>query len=814
MAEGLPNEVAELAVVMRGIATDFTEAMEDMRDELQQTKLKAKETARAVNSAMDFDKAMREMERLEDKMEEVGDQMSQLKSRAELVDGTEIDIEVNADQEQLAIARQDVLSVDELEGGQLQTPEADINTDPARDAIDELEDDIESAVAKLEVLDGKSVDVDLDEDRFGDVSRRTVIGGSGGGGGGGGGGGRGIERDLSRLQDELFAVINIFRKISAVSKGIVSIIAVVIAAFATLITAVGGLTAAAVALGSQFGKADLRSTLTRLEQVFTGVAAEFVDAFAPIIQNQLAPFLIQFANDLRAAIPKLKQLTRNNLPEILSVLDGIVPAVVDFIQAMESITDAVDIVRDGFSLLMTPINMAGRMFTRGIGSLVESMGFQTGKDSVYGTGLLPTDEVSFQKRLERFQEAVSDFQREGSNRQTPGDSNFEGEVLSRRARDTIVELQRTLEMIDDLRGAEIITFPEAVSQRLSNMRSALEEILKIRSRTKGGEAVQNALERFGLPGIDSVKGLKQEIRSLQKEQLKSQTFFDTAQIEGGFGGFFNKMKETEKRFAKFIREYRKLPSVTLRSEEAVRELLRSMGRGPEEIDRIIKRLQNVKPLLFKITEAFRGFLRSLGQGFAEVFTNLIFKAFERGKSELEKARQKLNKIQLTQQLADARSRLASGDLTSLEFRATQQRIKVLRKELQKANKAVSAIGGAFRSMAQVAKQALQQLIQKLLVAIGKALILKALNAASGISGAGSIVGAIGQLIGSIGGGGGGGGGNSLGPGNFPTSPGGPTLASRTGRTAQLRGNNVIIPAETIGNAVNLGNSNQRRTGRT
>jgi hypothetical protein len=436
--------------------------------------------------------------------------------------------------------------------------------------------------------------------------------------------------------------------------------------------------------------------------------------------------------------------------------------------------------------------------------------------------------------MEAFREAVIDFLQSsgfaGQEVSFPGIGSIQvperetnasldraqpGARLSATASQRLQEARRVLQMADDLRGAEIITFPEATETRLSELRSVLEELLKIRARTDGGGAVENALDDFGLRDINSIEGLQNRIRTLQRQQVREQFSFDRSGLQNSLRGVINKGRQIEKRAVQFVRKFRELPSVTLESEKQVRSLLQSLGLAPDRIDRIVKRLRNMTPVLQKVQEAFKGFLRQLGEGFAEVFTDLIFSAFERGKSELEKARQKLSKIQLKQQLADARSRLASGDLTSLEFRATQQRIKVLRKELQKANKTVSAIGGAFRSMAQVAKQALQQLIQKLIVAIGKALILKALNAASGISGASSIVGAVGQLIGSIGGGGGGGGGGSgLGPGNFPTSPGGPTVASRTGRTAQLRGNSVIIPAETLGNAVNLGNSNQKRTGRS
>lgn len=793
MAEGLPDEFAELAVVVRGAVADFNAAMEDMQDTIDETRRKAERAGRSIEDALGLGRARRGVRSTRAELEDLGDEISQVVAQAEALDGKEIDVSIDFDK-------------DSFSGG-----------------------------AAASGGSGMS-DLDEEAEKTADSYEKNRSGASN------------VSREWARLQDELFAVVQIFKAMPPQVKVFLGALATAAVSFATVGAAAGGLAAAATGLASVIGNQGIRSSLFRLRQEFVALGKEFTDAFTPLIRRVIIPAGRRFANELRDVIPELRGIARRQLPELARAIPQLVDAVVGFVQAMEAVTDFFQVLSLTGPRLVQSLRKNLQVdlpFGGAIQDLGSLLGFG-GQTKIFGDMTL-TDalkELGVPRVLETkdpdkginelFREAVIDFLQSsgfgGQEVSFPGvgtvqvperESNASldraqpGERLSATASQRLQEARRVLQMADDLRGAEIITFPEATETRLSELRSVLEELLKIRARTDGGGAVENALNEFGLPDIDSVKELQMRVRELQRQQVRSQFEFDRQGLQNSLRGVINKGRQIEKRAVQFVRKFRELPSVTLESEKQVRSLLQSLGLAPDRIDRIVKRLRNMTPVLQKVQEAFKGFLRQLGEGFAEVFTDLIFSAFERGKSELEKARQKLNKIQLQQQLADARSRLASGDLTSLEFRATQQRIKVLRKELQKANKTVSAIGGAFRSMAQVAKQALQQLIQKLIVAIGKALILKALNASSGISGASSIVGAIGQLIGSIGGGGGGGGGGSgLGPGNFPTSPGGPTVASRTGRTAQLRGNSVIIPAETLGNAVNLGNSNQKRTGRS
>lgn len=793
MAEGLPDEFAELAVVVRGAVADFNAAMEDMQDTIDETRRKAERAGRSIEDALGLGRARRGVRATKSELEDLGDEISQVVAQAEALDGKEIDVSVDLDK-------------DSFSGGAAATG------------------------------GGGMSELDEEAEKTADSYKKNRSGS------------RSVSREWARLQDELFAVVQIFKAMPPQVKVFLGALATAAVSFATVGAAAGGLAAAATGLASVIGNQDIRSSLFRLRQEFVALGKQFTDAFTPLIRRVIIPAGRRLANELRDTIPELRDLARRQLPELARAIPRLVDPILEFVRTMEQVTDAFQVLslagprlvqslRENFQIdapLGGALQDLGSML--GFGGQTEIFGDMTLTEAMKALGVprvLETKEPN--KGInEAFREAVIDFLQSsglgGEEVSFPGvgtiqvperESNASlgrptpGERLSATASQRLQEARRVLQMADDLRGANIITIPEATESRLNELRSVLEELLKIRARTDGGGAVENALDEFGLRNIGSIEGLQNRIRTLQRQQVREQFSFDRSGLQNSLRGVINKGRKIEKRAVQFVRKFRELPSVTLETEKQVRSLLQNLGLAPDRIDRIIKRLRGMTPVLQKVQEAFKGFLRQIGEGFAKAFTDLIFSAFQSGKSELEKARQKLSKIQLKQQLADAQSRLASGDLTSLEFRATQQRIKVLRKELQKANKTVSAIGGAFRSMAQVAKQALQQLIQKLIVAIGKALILKALNAASGISGASSIVGAIGQLIGSIGGGGGGGpSGNGLGPGNFPTSPGGPTTASRTGRTARLRGNSVIIPAETIGNAVNLGNSNQRRTGRT
>jgi hypothetical protein len=116
------------------------------------------------------------------------------------------------------------------------------------------------------------------------------------------------------------------------------------------------------------------------------------------------------------------------------------------------------------------------------------------------------------------------------------------------------------------------------------------------------------------------------------------------------------------------------------------------------------------------------------------------------------------------------------ELANKGTRVATKRMKLLRMEAKRLREETTAIGVAFQKMKDIAMRALQQLIQQILVAIGKAIILKVLTALPGAGGASSIVGAIGGFLGGLFGGGGGGG---------RRVPSGPPVAARGGGEVRI-----------------------------
>lgn len=777
MAEGLPDEIAELAVVLRGIVTDFNDAMEEVRDELEQTKRKAQAAADAINDAMDFGRASAKMDRFEEKLEALGNEALTTKAKLESLSGTDVDIDTD-------------------------------------DNLGATTTKVQGTIAALEALDDKDVevDVDLDRDTFGRVAGSLSAPG-GGGGGGDRGLRRSLEQDLSRLQDELFAVINIARKLGPVFQGLLVIVGTAVVAFATLIGAVGGLTVAATALASQLGKSDLRSAITRVEQAFVGLGAEFVDAFAPLIRNQVIPFLTQFANNLRAVIPDLVRLARENLPELLSALDDWPRAIVRFIERMETVVDVFDLIRDGVNLLTQAIRRVAQIFFTYAATGAEDLfGFDSGIDF--------QEQLQEQNRLlnedfEAFFEAWRDL-RGGGGAGYDGEDRFTGQLLSRRARETLQELQRTFGMIDELRGANIITLPEATSQRLSQLRSALEEILKIRERTDGQAAVDNALQRFGLPSIDSVEELKQRVRELQRDALEDQFQFDRSQLETGVFGPLQTTQKVEQRAVKFVRQFRDLASASAQGREEIRGLLKNMGLTGDQIDRIIERLREVTPIVDKIAQSVNEFASDISDTLASGLISAFRGLFDQGMSQLQRMQRRVRELRIRQRIRRTSDQLFDPETSALQSSIAIQRIGILRKQLQQVRDETNAVAQAFKNMARAAGRAVEQLAQKILRDLIQRAVLQLIRLLPGAGGAGSIAGGIFGFVGSLFGGDGGGGGGGM-VGNFPM--GGPTTAARAGGAAiqggqaQIVGNSLVVPVELMDKATQQGQTLNERTGR-
>lgn len=621
--------------------------------------------------------------------------------------------------------------------------------------LERVGDEITKVAAKAEALDGKDIDIDVDSGGGGfDLSPRT----GGSGGGGSSPSSRKFEQDLSRLNDEIFALFNIFRKMSGAMKVFTSTILAAVVSFGTVIAAVGGLAAAATALATKLGGRALRRSIGVAKRAFVEVGRQFVDAMAPVIRNQIVPFLLAFAQELRAVIPELVALTRNNLPELTSALTDWVEGIVDFVQLMETVTDVFDVVKDGLFLLNAAILRA----SQGMADLIPGIDFGE-NESVARV----FQGATVQEQFNLFLEAIRDLF-------GGGDTTVEGGSAEGLRGPTQKAVQRIREMRNQLaalgtrfgsfaQGAnmgDILTPPKLASQRLSAYKGAFQEVLKLSK--KADTSIKGAFKQVfgdttGAP--QSLSELKDLVLLFQKRAAKTKFRFGLGEVRDGMKGVIQKGQEAEKMAVQFVRKFRKLPGVALESKEAVRGLLQQFNLAPGRIDQIITRLRGMTPVVDKARKAFRGFLRSIGEGVAGFLSKTLL-----GMQNLEEQalRNKIRIGQLNQKMFE---------LANKGTRQAARRMKLLRKEAARLRKETTKIGVAFQKMKDMALRALQQLIQKLIVAIGKAVLLKALNAIPGVSGASSLVGGIGQLLGFVGGGSGGSGGSTL--------PAGPPIASRT-----------------------------------
>lgn len=627
----------------------------------------------------------------------------------------------------------------------LSTGEARRDLSRTEAELEDVGDEIEQTAAKAEALDGKDIDIDVDHDNF-DLT--PVVGGSSGGGGGGGGGrdpiNRKFEQDLSRLNDEVFALVNIFRKMSMAGKSLILGITTAIVSFATLIGSVGGLATAAAALATKLGDRELRRSMGVARRAFVEVGRQFVDAMAPVIRNQIVPFLLKFAQELRSVIPELVTLTRRNLPELTTALTGMVDGVVGFAQVMETVTDGFDLIKDAVLLLETAM-------LRGAQEMLELAGLDIAgslaeRSAVFSEGTL-------QERMDLLFESIQDMGRslgfagetflgvqirESDTEDGPKADASGLRGPSMKAVERLRKYRRELEKINQKQDASLLTRPEVAQQKLKAAESALDELLKL-----DANAAKNVAP-------ETIEALKDRVDRLRIAVVTAKGEFDLSQLQGGFKGVISKAQKSEKRLVKMVQEMRKLPGVALDSKEAVRSFLSDFGVADDRIEQVITRLRGITPLVDKIRKSFQEFLNQLGQGFAETLTTIIFQF---GKLEEQALQNQLRISQLNERmfkLADEGTKQAA------------KRMRLLRKEAARLREETTAIGIAFEKMKRVALRALEQLIQQIIVAIGKAAILAVLNSINGVSGASTLVGGIGQLLNLVSSGGGSGGSSSMG----------------------------------------------------
>lgn len=733
----LPSEFAELMVVLRGSVEDLEQSLEHINRQLEQTKQQAKAAGRAIDNALQLRRAER-------------------------------------------------------------------GAEDAAESVDDLSGEIIEAKAAAEALDDTDIHIDVERDDFGITGGGLGRRGGGGGGddGGRGGLGRSIEQDLSRLQDELFAVFNIIRKMSPALQALLSSVILVTASFVGLNAAVGGLAAVATALATKIGDRGLRAALGRVQRVFVQLGRDFVQAFRPVIMKQVIPAAHAFANELRGAIPELRELVSNNLPELLNTITGWVDVVVDLTQVFETVVDAADLMID----TLTAFNVFLQKFASELSmAIADEFGVELTMDQLWGN-MKP----AWEDTMETWKESVRDLGRSlGFEpgelflgvRITEPDNAREAEGAptgpSIKAVERVREMRKELDAITgrvrEIKGygglSAIMTPPEQAQARLDALRSGFEEIITLAQKPE--ISVKGALAKVfpDRDNLDSLKDLVESVRHSMENLVAEQARFDLENLRSSLRGVIETTEQVEQRMVKAVREARKLPGVTLETKEQIKGWLKQFDLSERQIRQIISRLRGITPLVDNIRGAFKNFLSDIGDQFGRLVAQFL--------TGLRSFREEALRNQI--ELAEMNQRMFA--LAEEGTPLATKKMKLLRMQAEELRKETTMLGAAWQSFVETAVQALQRLIQEIIVAIGKAAILAALNAATGGS-ASSIVGALSGILSSA----------SSSGGGSAFSPGRGTTAGNGGGGQTLRLIPEPLPNGDLGWAVRQNQTRRQRLG--
>jgi len=228
---------------------------------------------------LDFKLSISGADNVQDKIEDINDELLRLQSLASTLDGKDIDIKARIDRdgslsETVQTAKTLGEVADDLDGDLLSVEDTEIGLGvDRRELRNEIKAAVEAGSFTADVnadvdtnlvgsrLTGELSGTDIDRDSTGKLGRiSSALQG------------QSLAEDLSRLNDEAFAVASILSKLpSALSASVGAFAALAVGATAA-VGAVGGLAAAATGLATKFGDQQLRQSLTRLQVLFEGVA--------------------------------------------------------------------------------------------------------------------------------------------------------------------------------------------------------------------------------------------------------------------------------------------------------------------------------------------------------------------------------------------------------------------------------------------------------------------------------------------------------------------------------------------------------------
>jgi len=467
---------------------------------------------------LDFHLEISGTRNIKQELEEVSDRLQRLAAIANALDGKDVDIEANVDKDgDLDKTLETVRTLDGFEfdadgsslSRDLQRSLDDVEFDPEVDAAS-IRSQIKAAVetgdfdADVDASTGTFSSTDVERDasnRFRSTFERGTV-----------------AQQLSRLQDEAFALVSLFTRLSTQTQAAILAITGATAAITGAAAAVAALQTAAVAAAAEFGDLGVRQSLARLKTTFVDVGRDFAESFRPLVENVIAPQLTEFSQILRGAIPQLRRFTATLGGVLLESLNNFAAKAVTLGKALEAILtknpgvltggggSPTGASQEGFAgisdELFEGLPVKAENTVQEIARQIERTRFK------FRRGLIPQDELFSQ--LESLQlKAVDELRK--VEQKTDQDVQLLDVFLRR--------LQDTQEQLDEIEGTSLPTIePPNNEQEQGAVDKALERFAELRKqRQKGLITQQEALEGQARTLTDALKKLSNQGRGNSRE---------------------------------------------------------------------------------------------------------------------------------------------------------------------------------------------------------------------------------------------------------------------------------------------------------
>jgi hypothetical protein len=694
---------------------------------------------------LDFHLEISGTKNIKQELEEVSDRLQRLAAIANALDGKDVDIEANVDKNgSLDQTLETVRTLDGFEfdadgsslSRELERSLDDVEFDPEVDAASirsqikaavetgDFDADVDANLAGSRLAGGLS-NTDVDRDASGGLSgvSRALRSQS-------------LSENLSRLNDEAFAVASIIGNLPSALSASVAAFATLAVGAAAAVAAVGALAAGATALATKFGDAQLRQSLTNLQVLFEDVARDFVQSFddAGIFENQLFPAARELAATLRDQIPALTEFAQQNLPTLIDLTIGLAESIDDVAQVLDFFIDVLDGVIESFELVIqiVPAIIEGGLeeagltdsefFQEGIQESLDSISASLGPDS-----LIPS--------------AESNRTRAGSARPAAArQTNFEGVPV--KATEKLRELQREIDAAR-LKEEKLATFTERDLQEslVKSYEKGVDKLLAIKQQTGQLPAATDdwirKLERAQqkLTQLEEGRTIPQSIQRLEEAtEVPSAQEVSSPSVSPSVGGTRTSLGQL-RQIAESADSVSEINTLIQQARQefdllANREALQFVGR----LQKAKQELQETNQIAQAARDALGGAVDQLSQGIGQSVGDALFA--DQGRLNRLRGRRR----QIQQNLRQARR---SGNFQQISQLSNE--LDRVNQKLRQSKTLAGRLGQAFKNFGQVAKQALESFVSQVVQAIAKIAALKLIS--SFLGGGGGFGAVIGSTIG-------------------------------------------------------------------